>query len=62
VKIKVIDAFGTHVGDAEVVWLAHSFAVLTSMDDEAETIFEPEITVILPTKDQRAPWRLEITP
>lgn len=61
-KIKVIDAFGTHVGDAEVVWLAQSFAVLTSMDNEAETIFDPEITVILPTKNVQVPWRLEITP
>ena len=55
-KIKVIDAFGTHVGDAEVTWRE------PSPETEVALIFDPEITVILPTKNVRIPWRLEITP
>ena len=68
-KIKVIDAFGTHIGDAEVKWIIPDDATRrqqrdyqTQLFSETGKIFEPEITVLLPTKDERAPWRMEVTP
>jgi len=64
VKIKVIDAFGTHVGDAEVTWapVDMSQSGYESMEDSVLAIFDREIILTLPTKNERLPWRLEITP
>jgi hypothetical protein len=64
VKIKIIDAFGTHVGDAEVTWLPVDMSVsgFESMDDSVRAIFDPEITVLLPPKNVHMAWRLEVTP
>ena len=67
-KIKVIDAFGTHLGDAEVKWIIpagtrrHQQDYQHQIFSETGMIFEPEITTLLPTKNEHMPWRLEITP
>jgi len=64
-KIKVIDAFGTHVGDAEVTWrddIGYVEGGPQSMQEEIKLIFPPETTVILPTVNVQVPWRLEVTP
>lgn len=64
-KITVKDAFGTHVGDADVVWMdagAHPSLDTQSIQENVNLIFEPFTMVILPTKNSQVPWRLEITP
>ena len=65
-KIKVIDAFGTHVGDAEVKWIPmgdtpkQQRTYLTRFALEIATIFDKQLTVTLPTRNPQVPWRLEI--
>jgi hypothetical protein len=64
-KIKVIDGFGSHVGDAEVTWVPASTEGIVgyeNMDELNAVIFAPAITVLLPTLNERIPWRLDITP
>lgn len=68
-NIKVIDAFGTHVGDAEVKWRIPEGQTKRQERDfryhllgETYAIFEGETTVLLPTKNPQVPWRLEVTP
>jgi hypothetical protein len=57
-KIKVIDAFGTHVGDAEVKWIAN----IDQLEQEIADILMPITVAVLPTREARAAWRLEVTP
>lgn len=59
-RIKVIDAFGTEVGAADVQFAAATQHDGTTIAEEAKLIFEPHLTVVLPTKDPRAPWRFEV--
>jgi hypothetical protein len=68
-NMKIIDAFGTHIGDAEVKWITPEGNTPRQAREyrgqilrELSVIFEPELTVLLPTKNERTPWRLEITP
>jgi hypothetical protein len=64
-KIKVIDAFGAHVGDAEVTWKDFDYQRLddfTTLQDEVNAIFpDPVFTVEMPTRNQHMSWRLEVT-
>jgi hypothetical protein len=64
-NIKLIDSFGMHVGDAEVTWVSPNFGPdsgYESAGDLLRAIFAPSITVLLPTVNERMPWRMDITP
>jgi hypothetical protein len=64
-KIRVIDAFGAHVGDAEVTWKKVSYPRLdnyTSIQDEVDATFpDPVFSVIVPTRNQHMAWHFEVT-
>jgi len=64
-KIKVVDSFGIHVGDAEVTWQEAAYAPGTGfqdVQDEVNQIFpEAEFTVMVPTRNAALPWRFEVS-
>jgi hypothetical protein len=59
-NIEVIDAFGSKVGDASVEFVP--VANPGDLEDNISQIFPAETTVLLPTHDERCPWRLVVRP
>jgi hypothetical protein len=58
--ITLIDAFGTIVGAGEVTWTAQ--LDLEELARIVAEIFPPVTSVVLPTRYEHVPWRLEIKP
>ena len=59
-KISVIDAFGTRIGEAEVTFIRAEAMEGLTVDEEMRQVMPASQRVLLPTFNQQLPFRLEV--